>query len=111
MIETASALENVEEIIGTDGVDMLLIGSNDLCAEMGITGQYDHPRLRDAFARCITAAGKVGKHVGVGGLATRDDLMTQFVQMGARYVSTGTDLSFLIGACAARANLVKAISV
>jgi 2-keto-3-deoxy-L-rhamnonate aldolase RhmA len=111
MIETAAALENVEEIIGTDGVDMLLIGSNDLCAEMGITGQYDHPRLRDAFARCITAAGKVGKHVGVGGLATRDDLMTQFVQMGARYVSTGTDLSFLIGACAARANLVKAISV
>src|ERR1700759_1543372 len=38
MMETVAALENVEEIIATEGVDMLLIGSKDLCAEMGITG-------------------------------------------------------------------------
>lgn len=109
MMETVAALENVEEIIAVDGVDMLLIGSNDLCAEMGIVGQYDHPKLKDAFARCIDAATKVGKHVGVGGLASRDDLMTQFVRMGARYVSTGTDLAFLIGACAAKAKFVRDI--
>lgn len=111
MLETAAALENVEAIIATEGVDMLLVGSNDLCAELGITGQYDHPKLRDAFARCIQAASKAGKHVGIGGLASRDDLMTQFVRMGARYVSTGTDLSFLIGACAQRASFVKGIGL
>ncbi len=85
---------------------MLLIGSNDLCSEMGITGQYDHPKLKDAFARTIEAARKVGKHVGMGGLAARDDLMTQFVQMGARYVSTGTDLAFLLAACTQKARFV-----
>jgi 4-hydroxy-2-oxoheptanedioate aldolase len=111
MMETVAALENVEEIIATEGVDMLLIGSNDLCGEMGITGQYDHPRLKDAFARCIAAADKVGKHVGIGGLASRDDLMTQYVQMGARYVSTGTDLAFLIAASAQRARFVRDIKV
>ncbi|HEY0185218.1 MAG TPA: aldolase/citrate lyase family protein [Rhodopila sp.] len=111
MMETVAALENVEEIIATEGVDMLLIGSNDLCAEMGITGQFDHPRLKDAFARSIAAARKVGKHVGVGGLAARDDLMTQFVRMGARYVSTGTDLAFLAAACAQRARFVQEIKV
>jgi 4-hydroxy-2-oxoheptanedioate aldolase len=111
MMETTAALENVEEIIATEGVDMLLIGSNDLCGEMGITGQYDHPKLKAAFERCIAAARKVGKHVGVGGLASRDDLMAQFVQMGARYVSTGTDLSFLIAGCAARAKFVQQIKV
>lgn len=109
MMETVAALENAEDIIAVEGVDMLLIGSNDLCAEMGIVGQYDHPRLKDAFARCIAAAAKVGKHVGFGGLASRDDLMTQFVQMGARYVSTGTDLAFLIAACAQKARFVKGI--
>lgn len=111
MLETVAALENVEDIIATDGVDMLLIGSNDLTGEMGIPGQYDHPRLRDAFARAISAAGKVGKHVGVGGLAARDDLMTQFVQMGARYVSTGTDLSFLLSACSQKARFVRQIKL
>jgi len=109
MMETVAALDNVEEIIATDGVDMLLIGSNDLCAEMGIAGQYDHPRLKDAFARSIAAAARVGKHVGIGGLASRDDLMTPFVKMGARYVSTGTDMAFLMGACAQRAAFVRAI--
>jgi 4-hydroxy-2-oxoheptanedioate aldolase len=107
MLETVAALEKVEEIIAVEGVDMLLVGSNDLCGEMGISGQYDHPKLRDAFARSIEAARKVGKHVGVGGLAARDDLMTQFVQMGARYVSTGTDLSFLLAACAQKAKFVR----
>jgi 2-keto-3-deoxy-L-rhamnonate aldolase RhmA len=111
MLETVAALENVEAIIATEGVDMLLIGSNDLCAEMGITGQYDHPRLRDAFARAIEAARKVGKHVGVGGVASRDDLMTRFVRMGARFVSTGTDLSFLLGACAERARFARDIKI
>jgi len=111
MVETVAALENVETIIGTEGVDMLLVGSNDLCAEMGITGQYDHPRLRDAFARTIEAARNVGKHVGVGGVAARDDLMTQFVQMGARYVSTGTDLAFLAAACTQKARFVSDIKL
>jgi 4-hydroxy-2-oxoheptanedioate aldolase len=111
MMETTAALENVEEIIATDGVDMLLIGSNDLCAEMGIPGQYDDPRLKDAFARSIEAARNAGKHVGIGGLASRDDLMTQFVQMGARYVSTGTDLSFLLAASAQKARFVRDITL
>jgi len=111
MMETVAALENVEEIIAVEGVDMLLIGSNDLCAEMGINGQYDHPKLKAAFERTIAAARKVGKHVGVGGLASRDDLMAHYVQMGARYVSTGTDLSFLLSACAAKASFVRGIKV
>lgn len=110
MMETVAALENVEEIIAVDGVDMLLVGSNDLCAEMGITGQFDNPRLAAAFERSITAARKVGKHVGIGGLASREDLMAKFVQMGARYVSTGTDMAFLMGACAAKAGFVRKLT-
>ena len=111
MMETVAALENVEEIIATEGVDMLLIGSKDLCGEMGIVGQHDHPKLKDAFARSIAAANKVGKHDGVGVLASRDDLMTQFVQMGARSVLTGTDLSFLIAANAQKARFVRDIKI
>jgi len=107
MMETVAALENVDEIMAVDGVDMMMIGSNDLCNEMGITGQFDSPKLRDAFERTITAARKHGKHVGVGGLASRNDLMTQFVSMGARYVSTGTDMAFLMAECARKAKFVR----
>jgi 2-keto-3-deoxy-L-rhamnonate aldolase RhmA len=35
--------------------------------------------------------------------------MTQFVQMGARFVSTGTDLAFLLAAAQQRARFVQDI--
>jgi 2-keto-3-deoxy-L-rhamnonate aldolase RhmA len=99
MMETLEALEHVEEIAAVDGVDMMMVGTSDLTAEMGIPGKHDDPRVRDAYARTIAAMRKHGKHVGVGGLASRPDLIAEFVKMGARYVSTGTDLGFLMSAC------------
>jgi 2-keto-3-deoxy-L-rhamnonate aldolase RhmA len=110
-LESAATLEQTDEIIAVEGVDMVLIGLNDLLADWGIPGEYDHPRVRDAYSRTIAACRKRGKHCGVGGLATRPDLAAEFVRMGARYVSTGTDLGFLLGACTARAREVREIEL
>ena len=109
--ESAATLDRAEEIIAVDGVDMVLVGLNDLLADWGIPGDYDHPRVREAYAKTIAACRRRGKHCGVGGLATRPDLVAEFVKMGARYVSTGTDLAFLISACTARASEVKKIKL
>jgi 2-keto-3-deoxy-L-rhamnonate aldolase RhmA len=107
MIETREALEKVEEIVAVEGVDMVFVGSSDLTADMGIPGQFDSAELHDAFARIIGAARSRGKHVGIGGLASRPDLVARFVEMGARYVSTGTDLGFLVEACHAKARQLR----
>ncbi|MGC2517759.1 MAG: aldolase/citrate lyase family protein [Burkholderiales bacterium] len=109
--ETADALEKAEEIVAVEGVDMVLIGTNDLLADMGIPGQYEHPRVRDAYARTLAACRKHGKHVGVGGLSTRPKLVAEFVKMGARYVSTGTDLAFLLAAATEKAKQVREIDL
>jgi 4-hydroxy-2-oxoheptanedioate aldolase len=108
--ESEEALKNADEIVAVDGVDMVLIGSNDMLASFGLTGQYEHPRLREAYAKTIEVCRRHNKHVGVGGLSSRPDLAAQFVKMGARYVSTGTDLSFLLAACAAKAKEVHAMA-
>src|SRR6266853_444135 len=62
-------------------------------------------------ARKIAACKKHGKYVGVGGLATRPKLVAEFVKMGARYVSTGTDLAFLLAESTARAKQVHEIAL
>jgi 2-keto-3-deoxy-L-rhamnonate aldolase RhmA len=62
--------------------------------------------VREAYERTIAACLKHGKHVGVGGLSSRQDLVSDFVRIGARYVSTGTDLAFLLGAATQRARQV-----
>ena len=104
--ESAAALAAAREIVAVDGVDMVLIGLNDLLADWGIPGEYDHPRVREAYAATIAACRNRGKHCAVGGLASRPDLAAEFVKMGARYVSTGTDLGFLLAACTAKARQV-----
>jgi 4-hydroxy-2-oxoheptanedioate aldolase len=55
-------------------------------------------QMRDACAKAIQTCRKYGKHLGIGGLSAYPNLTVEFVKMGARYVSTGTDLSFLLGA-------------
>ena len=67
--------------------------------------------MREVYGKTIALCRKHGKHCGVGGLSTRPDLVTEFVKMGARYVSTGTDLTFLLSACAARAKQVREIKL
>jgi 4-hydroxy-2-oxoheptanedioate aldolase len=109
--ESAEAIANAEEIAAVDGVDMVMIGTNDLLADWGLAGQYEHPRVREAYAATIAACRRHGKHVGVGGLASRPQLAAEFVRMGARYVSTGTDLGFLLAACAAKAKEVRDMAV
>jgi HpcH/HpaI aldolase/citrate lyase family len=66
-----SRLSQADAIAAVEGVDLVMIGSNDLLADWGLAGQYEHSRLRDAYARTIAACRKHGKHVGVGGLASR----------------------------------------
>jgi 2-keto-3-deoxy-L-rhamnonate aldolase RhmA len=110
-LETADAIEKADEIAAVEGVDLLLLGTNDLLADLGLVGQYEHERVRDAYARTIAACRRRGKHVGVGGLATRPALAAEFVKMGARYVSTGTDLAFLLAECSARAKQVHEIAL
>jgi len=108
--ESAAAVDNADAIFATDGVDMVLFGTNDLTADMGIPGDYENPKVRDAYARAIVAAKKHGKHVGIGGLASKPKLTAAFVKMGARYVSTGTDLGFLVSAATEQAKQVRALA-
>jgi len=90
---------------------MVLMGTNDLLADMGLPGQYEHERVRDAYARTLAACRRHGKHLGVGGLATCPKLAAEFVKLGARYVSTGTDLAFLLAAATERAKQVHEIAL
>jgi 4-hydroxy-2-oxoheptanedioate aldolase len=109
--ESDESLIMADEIAAVDGVDMVLIGTNDLLADWGMPGKYEHPRVREAYEITIAACRRHGKHVGVGGFASRPQLAAQYVRMGARYVSTGTDLGFLLAACAAKAKEVQDISL
>lgn len=100
MLESASGLDDVDAIAATEGVDVLLIGSNDLSADLGIPGQYDHERAVEAYHRVIGACLEHGKHAGLGGISLPryPDLVEDLVSRGLRYVSSSTDVGFFMSA-------------
>ena len=66
MLETPTAIANAEEIAAVPGVDVLLIGTNDLSAEIGIHGDFGNERV--AYRTMITAARKHGNPNGMTGV-------------------------------------------
>jgi 2-keto-3-deoxy-L-rhamnonate aldolase RhmA len=110
MLETPEAIDNVDGIAAVSGFDVLLVGTNDLCMEMGIPGQLDHPRIGEAFERIIRACRAHGKHAGLGGVYD-PPLMQRYLAMGFRLVLAGSDLSFMLSAAKERAAAVRAMNV
>lgn len=64
LIETAEGAENAEAIAAVPGVDILWVGHFDLSVSLGIPGQFDHPKFREAMDRIIAAAKKHKKSLG-----------------------------------------------
>ncbi len=110
MLETPEAIEQADAIASVPGLDMILIGTHDLTAEMGILGQFGH----ESFARAMeTAAAACKKHGVVMGIAGIKDLelIADLVAQGVRFISAGTDAGFFMEAAQARAGKLRSILV
>jgi 2-keto-3-deoxy-L-rhamnonate aldolase RhmA len=97
MIESAAAVELVDEYLAVEGVDGILIGSNDICRDIGIPGQYDNPVYQDAVTKIIAVGKKAGKPIGIGGIGPRLDLLEKFFAMGTSWSLSGGDPAMLQG--------------
>jgi 2-keto-3-deoxy-L-rhamnonate aldolase RhmA len=106
MIESPRAVANCEEIAAVPGIDALLVGTNDLCFELGIPGQFNDPRVGEAYRKVIAACRRHGKFPGMGGMYT-PELIERHVAMGVQLILSGSDYSLLMQAGAARASLVR----
>jgi 4-hydroxy-2-oxoheptanedioate aldolase len=106
MIESPQGVANADEIAATKGVDALLIGTNDLCFEMGIPGQFNDPKVKDAYTKVIAACRKHGKFPGMGGMYT-PELLERHIGMGVQLILSGSDFSLLMQAATTRAGLIR----
>jgi 2-keto-3-deoxy-L-rhamnonate aldolase RhmA len=96
MLETPDGIANADAIAGVPGIDVLLIGSNDLCTAMGIPGELKSPKLRTAFESTATACKAHGKLLGVGGIRADVAHVAELVALGARFVIAGSDVQYLM---------------
>lgn len=99
-VETASCIDNIEEIAAVPGVDILFLGQNDLCMSMGLYVKYEFPHmytspeLMGATDKLVAAANKNKVILGLFLFGTAR--VGEFLEKGFTFISVGNDLHHVL---------------
>jgi 4-hydroxy-2-oxoheptanedioate aldolase len=100
MIETREALDNVDAIAGTDGIDALFLGPADL--SIALSGGTLDPMGRavdEGLDRILVAANKAGKLVGA--FCPTPARALELEKRGVRFLAIPGDIAFIRSAASA----------
>jgi 2-keto-3-deoxy-L-rhamnonate aldolase RhmA len=91
-IETKEAIENIDSILGVEGIDVGLIGPNDLSISLGIPDQMNSEILLKAIDRVVETAKKRKKATGIhiGNI----EAIKKWRSKGMTVLAYSTDVSF-----------------
>ena len=94
-IETKEAVDNVDEIAATDGVDCLFVGPFDLGNNIGypIIDGVMHEKLHNAIAKVLKAAQLAKKQAGI--FCTSGEQGKFYADQGFHMISVATDMHVL----------------
>ncbi len=66
IIEDAEGYKNLPDILTVKGVDIIILGHEDLAQSLGHTNQYEQPAVKEAIDNIISWSHAAGKFVGIG---------------------------------------------
>jgi 2-keto-3-deoxy-L-rhamnonate aldolase RhmA len=93
VIEEARALDDIDAIASTPGLDALFVGTSDLSFSLGYRGRQNEAKLEDAIEAIRLAADRHGKPAGRP--AASEAQAREFVDRGYTLFQTASDLGFL----------------
>ena len=92
-VETRKAMANIEAIAAVDGVDGVFIGPNDLSADMGHLGNWQHNEVWKAIEAAAKKIRQAGKAPGI--LVGEADAQ-RCLDLGYLFVAVGVDVGMLV---------------
>jgi 2-keto-3-deoxy-L-rhamnonate aldolase RhmA len=101
--ETVEAIDNLEAIASTTGVDSIFVGPFDLSVSLGIPGRMSDPKEEAAIGAVIDACRKYNLIPGIH--MSKIEPLKDWIGRGMRFVSFSSDVDLL--ARAARQSLVE----
>jgi 2-keto-3-deoxy-L-rhamnonate aldolase RhmA len=105
MIESMTAIANLQDLLVVDGIDVFFIGPNDLSHSMGYPAQMHHPEVRAIVKRTSGAIRASGK---ISGTLVIADTVAEFVLAGCRFLYEHANNFTVSGATNFRERLSKA---
>lgn len=93
-IESPESVENIDEILAVDGIDIAFMGPNDLCNNLGVTGNQQSPIFLECVDKVIRACQRAHKHSGTHGMNT--DILKHWEAEGMRFNLYSNEVSMLM---------------
>ncbi len=90
MIESPTAVRNLDEICKVPGVDAVFVGPQDMTVAMGIPEERDHERFIEVVGQVIEIAGRHG--IAAGAHFARLEQAQRLVRQGGRFVLYSVDM-------------------
>ena len=94
-IEHVKAVENIEEILTVEGIDLCLVGPNDLSASIGHLGDTRHPEVVGLYEKIIASCKKLNKPFAVSVGATDHVAIKYWIENGVSLIGCGDDISYI----------------
>ncbi|MFL5655722.1 MAG: HpcH/HpaI aldolase family protein [Ktedonobacteraceae bacterium] len=106
-IESAQALQNLDEILSVPGIDVAFVGPNDLHAQLGLTPSTEgaEPEFTNALERIKAAARK--HHVAPGIFSGTGEAAAERIRQGFQMITVTTDISSMISAATRNLHIAR----
>lgn len=98
-IEHIEAVHSLDKILAVPGIDAFLVGPYDLSASLGVPGQFDHPRVREAMRRTLKTARAVGVPAGFHVISPSSKDVARRQREGYRFLAVSLDTLYLGESC------------
>jgi len=96
LVESRRAVADIAGIVAVDGVDAVVVGLQDLAADLGWPGEVGHPEVQAALPATESAALHAGKVVGT--IVHPGATVTQLLARGHRFITLGADTRLMYAA-------------
>ncbi len=97
LIEGANGIAAYDDIINLPDVDCVFFGPYDMSVSLGIPGQVDDPKVKDAIKEMIKKANDKGVYAGMLGITTQSSKF--WFECGADYIVGVGDMALFYEAC------------
>lgn len=94
-IEHINAIEELEEILGTDGIDGTFIGPYDLSGSIGKPGSFDDPEVKSALQKYEDITSRYDKLIGYHVVSPDHELVKEKIKQGYNFIAFSFDAFFL----------------
>lgn len=94
-IESYQGVENLEEIMAVPGVDLIMVGPNDLSGSLGLLGQTRHPEVMKYFDLLAEKCLKTNMPFGTSLCTSDEESIRDWINRGVDLIGCADDLSLV----------------